>query len=160
MTELYQLIPQGAVPYGLLAIGEQFQRYENTGLPGGGVCTKWTEDYAYDSADDPITFYAFELVRPLAPPPPDEQTGIVADIRRQPAPLCTCSVCAGLLDPGECGCVCRVCSSAARPARIRPIRRYILHLCPCCSSTVGSMDSWCSTCGQPLYAPAGTGVPF
>jgi hypothetical protein len=159
MIELYQLIPAGAVPFGLLAVNERFQRIEDNGLPGGGICTKWASDYAYDSAGDPITMSAWELVRP-APPAPGDNTTIVADIRRQPAPVCTCSVCAGLLDPGECGCVCRVCASAKCTPRKRPIRRYVLHLCPCCSSTVGSMDSWCSTCGQPLYAPAGVGVPF
>lgn len=159
MSELYQILPPGAVPFGLLAIGEQFKRYGNTGLLDGGVCVKYNEDVAYDSADDLIQMYAFELVRPVAPAPGDNTT-IVEDIRRQPAPVCTCSVCAGLLDPGECGCVCRTCATAGAPARPRPIRRYLLHLCPCCSANVGSMDRWCNTCGQPLYAPPGTGVPF
>lgn len=159
MSELYQLIPAGAVPFGVLAVGEQFKRIGDNGLPDGGVFTKWTKDYAYDSANDPVTMYGWELVRPM-PPAPGDNTAIVEDIRRLPAPVCTCSVCAGLLDPGECGCICRVCATAGAPARPRPIRRFLLHLCPCCSSAVGTMDRWCSTCGQPLYTPQGTGVPF
>jgi hypothetical protein len=159
MTELYQMLPAGAIPFGLLAINDEFRRIENNGLPGGGICTKSSEDYAYDSNGDPIVMYAFELVRPL-PPPPGDNTAIVEDIRRRPAPVCTCSVCAGLLDPGECGCLCRVCASAGATPHPRPIRRYLLHLCPCCSSTIGSMDRWCATCGQPVYAPPGVGVPF
>lgn len=161
MSELYNLLPPGAVPFGLLAIGEQFKRITANGLPDNNIYWKKDNQSATGPSDDMgIFIQPFELIRPVVSPSliRDNST-IVADIRRQPAPVCTCSNCAGLLEPGECGCLCRVCASAGAQARVRPIRRYVLHLCPCCSSNVGTMDGWCSTCGQPLRAPAGA-VPF
>lgn len=160
MNELYQILPPGAVPFGLLANCEHFQRIDSTGMPGEITYTKIGNHIAGRIGTTEVTYFAhYELVRPLAPAPGDNGA-IVEDIRRQPAPVCTCSVCAGLLDPGECGCLCRVCATAGATPRPRPIRRYTLILCPCCASTVGTMDRWCATCGQPLYAPQGVGVPF
>jgi hypothetical protein len=161
MSDLYQMLPAGAVPFGLLAVGEQFKRIGADGLPANLTYTKISDNTAgivgvNNTVNLPIA--AYELIRP-APPAPGDNPAIVEDIRRQPAPVCVCSNCAGLLDPGECGCLCRVCSTAGAAPRMRPIRRYVLHLCPCCASTVGSMDHWCATCGQPLRAPAGA-VPF
>ena len=160
MSELYQILPPGAVPFGLLAIGEDFKRLvRNTGTIGISVYRKVEEEIASGMPDNVDLWVSpWELVRPIAPAPGDNTT-IVEDIRRQPAPVCVCSNCAVLLDPGECGCLCRVCSTAGAIARPRPIRRFLLYLCPCCSANVGSMDNWCSTCGQPLRAPANA-VPF
>lgn len=160
MSALYQILPPDALPFGLLAIGEQFQTIDDNGIPGVGTYLKIEADIArVANNDNGVRFRPFELVRPVAPAPGDNTT-IVEDIRRQPAPVCVCSNCAGLLDPGECGCLCRVCATAGATPRPRPIRRYTLILCPCCASTVGTMDRWCATCGQPLYAPQGVGVPF
>ena len=161
MSELYQILPPGAVPFGLLAIGEQFKRITANGLPDNNIYWKKDNQSATGPSDDMgIFIQPFELIRPWgsASIPPDN-SAIVEDIRRQPAPVCVCSNCAGLVDPGECGCLCRVCATAGAIARPRPIRRFLLYLCPCCGSPVSSMDNWCSTCGQPLRAPANA-VPF